>query len=238
MDAFEWPAVRSDGRLAYQHAVWETTSLTPLARSLVLATLDRWDDARVLLDFPHTGGSGPSSTVDGARDFVWLDDTSLLFVRERMTVALNPLTGRIDTTVSAIDAERLDFGGNAAVVTVVPGTAGATSVTVNDSATAIYYTLGGDTVVYRRRLATAVVDTVYAFAAGHAATDVQVRGTRLVAIVAGDLHVVDLQARTDVVIPGPGVAFAHPALSADGRTVVLEAALGSGAPDLWRVLLP
>ena len=238
VDAFEWPAVRGDGRLAYQHAVWESTSLAPLARSLVLATLDRWDETRTLLAFPHTGGAGPSSTVDGARDVVWLDDTSVAFVRERMSVGLDPLTGRIDTTVSPIDVERVDFGGDSSVVTVVPGTTGATSMAVNDSATAIYYTLDGDTVVYRRRLATAVVDTLFAFAAGPAAIDVQVRGSRLIAVVGGDLHVVDLPSQTDVVIPGPGVAFAHAALSADGRTVVLEGALGTGAPDLWRVLLP
>ena len=236
VDAFEWPAVRGDGRLAYQRAVWESTSLAPLARSLVLATLDRWDDTRTLLVFPTAGG--PSASVEGARDLHWLGDTSLVFIRERMDVARNPLTGRIDTTVAPLDVERVDFGGDSPVVTVVPGTAGATSVTVNDSATAICYTRDGDTVVYRRRLATAVVDTLYAFAAGPAATDVQVRGTRLVAVVGGALHVVDLQSRSDVVIPGPGVAFAHPALSADGRTVVLEGVLGGAPPDLWRVVLP
>ncbi|HXI35264.1 MAG TPA: hypothetical protein VNH63_14365 [Gemmatimonadales bacterium] len=236
VNAFEWPAVRGDGRLAYQRAVWMTTSLAPISRSLVVATLDRWDDARLLLAFP-TGG-GPNSSAEGARDVAWLDDTSLVFVREVMDVARNPTTGRIDTTVTPLDVERVDFGGAAAIVTVVPGTAGATSVAVNDSGTAIYYTLGGDTVVYRRHFAAGVVDTVYAFAAGAAPSDVQVRGARLLAIVAGDLHVVDLQARSEVVIPGPGVAFAHPALSASGRTVVVEGAVGSGAPDLWRVLLP
>jgi len=121
---------------------------------------------------------------------------------------------------------------------VVPGTDGATSVAVNDSGTAVYYTLGGDTVVYRRHFASGVVDTAYAFAAGAVPSDVRVRGVRLVAMVAGDLRVVDLQARSEVVIPGPGVAFAHPTLSASGRTVVVEGAVGSGAPDLWRVLLP
>jgi len=215
-----------------------TTSLAPISRSLVLATLDRWDDARLLVAFPHAGGAGPSTSVDGARDVAWLDDTSLVFVRERMAVGLNLLTGKIDTTVTPLDVERVDFGGAAAIVTVVPGTDGATSVAVNDSGTAIYYTLGGDTVVYRRHFAAGVVDTVYAFAAGAAPSDVQVRGARLVAIVAGDLHVVDLQAGSEVVIPGPGVTLAHPALSASGRTVVVEGAVGSGAPDLWRVLLP
>jgi len=234
VEAFEWPAVRNDGRLAYQQAVWMPTSLAPIARSLVLATLDRWDDVRLLVAFPAAGG--PSSSVEGARDVAWLADTSLVFVREVMQVGRNPFTGKIDTTVTPLDAERVDFGGAASIVTVVPGTAGATSVTVNDSATAIYYTLGGDSVVYRRDWASGVVNTAYVFAA--APTDVQVRGARLVAVIGGNLHVVDLQARSDVVIPGPGVAFAHPALSASGRTVVVEGAVGTGAPDLWRVLLP
>ncbi len=85
VDAFEWPAVRGDGRLAYQHAVWMTSSLTPISRSLVVATLGRWDEPRLLLAFHAGGGTNPS--IEGVRDLAWLDDTSLVFVREAMDVA-------------------------------------------------------------------------------------------------------------------------------------------------------
>jgi len=132
----------------------------------------------------------------------------------------------------------VDFGGDAAITTAVPGTDGATSLAVDDSGAVIYYTLPADTVVYRRRLASGVVDTVYAFAAGDVPTDVQVRGNRLVAVIGGDLHLVDLAAATATVVPGPGVTFAHPALSHDGQRIVLEGRAGGAAPDLWRVDWP
>jgi hypothetical protein len=236
VDAFEWPAVRG-ARGAFQWAQWQRAAVRPSQRDLVVATLDRWDHGRTLLDFrPY----GPAAVyIDGVQRVQWVSDTSLVYVREQMLVTIPPPPSPpfYDTTITPIDIERVDFGSDSAVVTIVPGTAGATSLAINDSATAIYYTLPGDSTVYRRHLDSATVSVAYAFA-GVFPRDVQLWGTRLVAIAGGDLHLVDLQALTDSVVTGPGVAFRNPALSRDGHTIVVEGAVGSGIPDLWRVVWP
>ncbi len=236
IDAFEWPAVRG-ARVAFQWAQWLRTAVKPAARNLVVASLDRWDHGRVLLAFTPYGQG--LVDIDGVQRLQWVSDTSLVFVLEQMMVAIPPPPGPpiYDTTITAVDIERVDFGSDVAVVTIVPGTAGATSLVVNDSATAIYYTLPSDSSVYRRRLDSGTVSVAYVFA-GVFPRDVQVRGTRMVAIVGGNLHLVDLQALTDSVVTGPGVAFRHPVLSRDGHVLVLEGDAGSGIPDLWRVVWP
>jgi hypothetical protein len=224
-------------RVAFQWAQWQRTAVRPARRELVVATLDRWDHGRVLLTF---GTYGPGLVdIDGVQRVQWVSDTSLVYVREQMLVTIPPPPSPpiYDTTITPIDIERVDFGSDSAVVTIVPGTAGATSLAINDSATAIYYTLPGDSTVQRRHLDSATVSVAYAFA-GVFPTDVQVRGTRLVAIAGGDLHLVDLQALTDSVVTGPGVAFRNPALSRDGHVIVVEGDAGSGIPDLWRVVWP
>jgi hypothetical protein len=236
IDAFEWPAARG-GTVAFQWTQWLRTAVKPTERDLVVAPLDRWDHGRVLLQFVLYGGG--FEFIDGVQHVQWLSDTSLVYVAEQFRVHFGrpPEPPVYDTTVTPLDIRRLDFGSNSAIVTPVPGTAGATSLAVNDSATAIYYTLPGDSTVYRRQLDTGTLSVTYVFA-GVFPTDVQVRGTRMVAIVAGDLHLVDLQALTDSVVTGPGVAFRNPVLSRDGHVIVVEGDTGVGIPDLWRVVWP
>ena len=237
VDAFEWAAVRG-GQVAFQWAQWPRTAVKPIGRDLMVAALDRWDHGRVLLHF------GPYGTgfelIDGVERVQWLSDTSLVFVGERMRVHFGrpPDPPVWDTTITAVDIERVDFGSDSAVVTIVPGTAGATSLALNDSATAIYYTLPDDSLVYRLALDSSVASVAYAFPGGVFPRDVQVRGARLVAIVGGDLHLVDLQALSDSVVTGPAVTFRNPALSRAGHTIVVEGDAGSGIPDLWRVVWP
>lgn len=236
-NSFEWPAVRPSGELAYQWGTTTAGSAIELHRYVVVATLALWESRRVLATF-DLGVSGGGSAIDGVRQLGWISDTSLVYVHEQMGVARNPFTGKLDTTIAALRIERIDFGGDAAITTAVPGTDGATSVAVNDSGTAIYYTLPADTIVYRRLLGSAVVDTLYAFAAGKVPTDVQVRGSRLLAVIGGDLHLVDLAAATETVVPGPGVVFGHPAVSHDGHRIVVEGIASGAEPDLWRVDWP
>jgi hypothetical protein len=232
-DSFEWPAVRAGGKLAYQWGTTTPGSAIDLHRYLVVATLARWESRRVLATFDL--GASTGLAIDGVRQLGWIGDTSIVYVHEQMGVAPNPFTGKLDTSVAPLRIERVDFGGDSAITTAVSGTAGATSVAVDDSGAAIYYTLPADTVVYRRWLASAVVDTLYAFAAGEVPTDVQVRGDRLVAVIGGDLHLVDLSTATETVVPGLGVVFGHPALSHDGHRIVVEGRASGAEPDLWRV---
>lgn len=139
---------------------------------------------------------------------------------------------------------------------IVPGGDDASSVAVGSTPDEIYFTRNGESGVYRQILSTGDIDTVFDFG-GPIARDVQVSGTRLVAVVGGDVtyrfafsanrlvqednggdvHVVDLATRSDAVLNGGGRLYRSIALSPDGRRIVAESWNGDVA-DLYLFEVP
>src|SRR5262249_37434512 len=124
---------------------------------------------------------------------------------------------------------------------VVPGTTYASGVSAGPDAGEIWYTLGGDTRVYQRTLASGDVSVVHDFGAAGIARDIQISGHRMTAVVGGRVsfvtdpalgptqfdsggvvHVVDLDTGADQTIDNPGIMFRRPALSPTGDRVVAE----------------
>jgi Tol biopolymer transport system component len=114
-------------------------------------------------------------------------------------------------------------------------------VALGEDGQTIYYTLGGDSRVYRRSLPSGEVTAFYDFGSGTIVRDPQVRGTHLVAVVGGsvlyrfedahgnvqrdeggDLVVVNLSDGSRRLFPGDSVLFRHPVISPDGSHVVVE----------------
>src|SRR5207244_9373108 len=91
----------------------------------------------------------------------------------------------IDTLRTGVDVVRLDLSSDATSLAVVPGTRFASAVARGESADVIYYTLGGDSRVYRRVLSTGTVSVAHDFGSG-IAREVEVVGSRLVGGVGGD----------------------------------------------------
>ena len=128
---------------------------------------------------------------------------------------------------------------------LIPGTALASSLTVAPDGDALYYTLNGDSHVYRRIMSSGAVTSV-ADIPGTIVRDVQVGGSWLVALVdgnpqvfvadgvgpvqwdlGGDLVVMDMVSGT-VYQLSSGAHYRHPSLSADGLSLVAEQ-----DGDLW-----
>src|SRR5436309_1960365 len=104
----------------------------------------------------------------------------------------------------------------------VPATLYASSVAPGGTADVIFFTLGGDSRVFRRVRSGATDSVVHDFGAAGIARDVQVAGTRLVAVVGGTisfaydsllgyavqrdaggfLYLVDLETGAETVLPG------------------------------------
>jgi len=122
----------------------------------------------------------------------------------------------------------------------IPGTENASGVSPGATADQIYYTVSGDSRVYRRTLSTGVIDVAHDFGAAGLARDVHVVGNRMAAVVGGrvsygidplfgptqwdsggGVHVVDLQSGADVTLDGPGL-FRRPQLSPSGAGLVVE----------------
>jgi hypothetical protein len=249
------PAPAPDGRLAYVIVFSGPTEKASRA-TLVLGTLADPATAQPLVAFPFTA---PDTVKhDEASQLRWLNPGSLVYLALR--VGYDSARSR-DTVRTGADIVKLDLGGATPIITVVPGTRDASSVAVGGSPDTIYFTLGGDSRVFRRALSSGIVSVPFDFGVGQIARDVQVLGTRLVAIVGGaasfgydsllsynvqrdgggPLHLVDLASGHDSVLPdsvdGIPLFFRRPVLAPSGKRLVAEVVTGTVA-DLWMVDLP
>ncbi len=249
------PAAAADGRLAYVVIVSAPTDKASRA-ALVLGTLADPAAAQPLLSFPFTAPD--TVRLDEASQLRWLDAGSLAYLA--LHVGYDSARSR-DTVRTGAEIVRLELGGATPSMAVVPGTRDASSLAVAGSPDTIYFTLGGDSRVFRRALASGVVSVLFDFGGGQVARDVQVLGNRLVAVVGGavsfgyeallgynvqrdgggPLHLVDLASGHDSVLPdsvaGVPLFFRRPALAPSGRRLVAEVVTGS-VTDLWMLDLP
>lgn len=256
VNAFVAPARSVDGRLAYVRATASVSvgwPVAPYAQQLVVAPWDQPDRARVLQTIPY---SGPSGRIHQAVTQVhWLGDSSLVYVGQKVNYSA-PCPGcELDTLPTGLEVVRLDFSGSATVLTMLPGTDLASSVTTAGNDT-VFFTVNGDSRVFRLRLAVDSLDVVHDFGPGNIARDVQVASGRLVAVVGGNvsfendpalgpvqrdgggtLVLVDLVGGGERTLTPPTAFYRHAALAPDGRHVVAEAVIGR-TTDLYLLELP
>jgi hypothetical protein len=236
-DLMESPAQHADGRLFY-HRVISWVGQQKLGISgLVLGSREAPLQATLVQPLPYTASNGRFHS--SIRTPQWIGRDSLLYLAELLFYEGS--TFLPDTFYTGLDAAILDLSGSAPRVEVIPGTDDASGVALGEDGQTIYYTLGGDSRVYRRVLSTGEVTTVYDFGAGTIVRDPQVRGTRLVAVVGGsvlyrfeeahgnvqrdeggDLIFVDLSDGSRRLFASDSVLFRHPVISPDGSHVVVE----------------
>jgi hypothetical protein len=236
-DLMEAPAVSPDGRVVF-HQVISWVGRQKLGASTI--RLGRADDpvhAMVLLDLPYAAPNGRAHS--SIRTPQWIGRDSLVYLAEQLFYEGS--TFYPDTFYTGLDVMLLDLSGPAPVYTVIPGTDFASSVSLSFDQAAIYYTLGGDSRVFHRVLSSGEVTVVYDFGVGTVVRDAQVREDRLVAVVGGsvlyrleDAHgyvqrdegghlaLVNLTTGASTSFAPDSVLFRHPAISPDGRRVVVE----------------
>ena len=240
-DVFDSPAVAVDGRIAFVAASSAAQLLTvaPTDQALLIALLARPDSPQVLLPIPYTSPSGRTHT--GVSHLEWLADGSLQFVGERVTYP------RPDTVRTGLELMRLTSIAGRWTLASLAGFDGVSSAAAVGVDT-IYYTLVGDSRVFRRVVSSGADTVTWDFgsaAGGGIARDVIVRGSRLIAVVSGmiyyaidstlgpsqrdnggDLHVVDLSTGSEAALGfsdlNHPIWFRRPALSPDGRLLVTE----------------
>lgn len=257
VNAYTAAAVSADGRLAYVRA---SASLkvgrprAPLTQELVVAPWGLPGAVRVLRTIPYPGPSGRiHQSVSQVR---WLGDSSLVYIGQKVDYpALCVNCSAVDTLATGLEIVRLDFQGPSVTLTMLPGTDQASSVASAGSDT-VYFTLNGDTRVFRLRPSTGALDVVHDFAAGGIARDVAVGAGRLVAVVGGNvsffddsviglvqrdsggtLVAVDLTSGVETALTPATEFFRHAALAPDGRHVVAERLIGR-TTDLYIVEVP
>jgi hypothetical protein len=236
-DLMESPAQHADGRLFYHRIVSWVGQQKLGASALVLGSRESPLQATVVQPLPYTAPNGRFHS--SIRSPQWIGRDSVLYLAEQLFYEGS--TFYPDTFYTGLDATILDLSGASPRVEVVPGTDYASGVALGEDGQTIYYTLGGDSRVYRRSLSTGEVTTLYDFGAGTIVRDPQVRGTRLVAVVGGsvlyrfedahgyvqrdeggDLMFVNLSDGSRRLFTGDTVLFRHPVISPDGSHIVVE----------------
>lgn len=244
IDVYRTSAASADGRVAYNLFRAQSTIHTPqLGSTIEVASLSQPLQAEVLQSIPYTLPTGQMHT--GASHLSWLDDTRLVYVGLEIFYVRTPVDTigtAPDTLYAGRDIVLLELDGSTARITAVPNTDLASSVAPGANGVSIYFTVLGDSQVYRMDLSTGMTSLVHDFGAGNIVRDVDVVGTTMVAIVGGivqfvndpslgpvqpdeggTLTMVDLATGTETVLDAaPDVVFRRPAISPDGSSVVAE----------------
>ncbi|MFN8654619.1 MAG: hypothetical protein U0133_22150 [Gemmatimonadales bacterium] len=174
---FENPA--SDGtRLAWVQSVARADAQARPAWSLWIKPLAPAGAPTLVQQYPVSAPGG--AVIDLPRFLQWLRPGVLLYLGSQSLGCCGAEALQVGQQVGL-----LDLTGPAPVSTFVPGTVRATAVSGTSDGLAIVYTLQGDSLVYRRVLATGLLDTLHNFGSGHIARDPVLRGTTLAALVDG-----------------------------------------------------
>jgi hypothetical protein len=239
-----WPALRGDGAVALVRQRWPIYGLSPYYSDLAVRPADPDLVPATFVPIPYFFNG---RSQQGLAFLQWLDATRLVWLGEGV------IRSSLDNVESGYEIIIGDPAlGYPAGLTVVPGTNYASSVARGGNSDTLYYTLGGDSLVYRRTLSTGVIDTVANFGALGIARDVQVKNGRLTAVVGGavtwgphatlgmaqyddggPIYAVDLPAGAPVLVTQTFDRYRHAVLAPDGSFVVAEQSY-----DLWRIALP
>jgi hypothetical protein len=266
LDAFFEPAPGPNGKLLYLREASHPSGLTPLAASLMLADDADPLSAASIRTYPYTAANG--KLHEGISNIRWLSDSRAVYLAEKV-LYIGPCPAcPPDTVRTGIEVVQVDFSGSAPVLSIVPNTDAVSSIDATGDPDQIIITRNGEGVVYRLTVSTGATGVLHDFGPGTIVRDVQVRGTRLYAILggrvsfeidsvlgpiqrdfSGQLVTVDLstgQSSPMIVIER---FFRRPAVSLQGDRLVAEAfeaiILGGGADtiisktaDLWLFDLP
>lgn len=238
-DAIETPAPSADGRLAFVSFESRIDAITPSAGAIALGTVTDPANRTPLQALPYTV---PGERLhSGASQLRWLGSHRLVYLAERVDYHIRcEDCVEWDTLTTGADVVWLDLAQPGTLPRRVPGTDFASGVSVGAGEDEIYYTLNGDSRVYRQTLSSGAVTLAHDFGAAGAARDVHVVGNSLAAVVGGRvaygvhpafgpmawdsggvLHVVDLATGGDVILDPAGL-YRRPQISPTGSAVVAE----------------
>jgi hypothetical protein len=254
-DAIESAAPSPDGRLAVVAASASVGNGIPgfVPSFVTIAVAPTLDPTRgqTVRTVPYTPQGGVEQRRIG--QLHWLGENQLIYLGLIVEVR-RPCQGcEFDTISTGLAATLFDAGHPGSIPSVIPGTELASGITPAAGADAVFYTLGGDSRIFRRVLTSGEVTTAFDFGTAGIARDVHAVGRRVVAVVGGRVsfaidpligptqrdsggvvHVVDLDTGVDLALEDEARLYRHPALSPNGAQIVAEGypiITSPGAPD-------
>jgi hypothetical protein len=241
-DTFASPAVSAGGRLAYVRGSKPAAAQDEHSLALVYGPLADPASFAIARTLPFQGDGAFYTTVE---DPSWLGEGRLLLLgmTDTSIQCADPPVCQIALLIrSGRDILIADLVAGGAVMTPLPGTSWASSVTRGGSDDEMYYTVAASSQVLRGSLGAAAPTVAHDFLGSGIARDVTVAGTRMAAVVgglvkvyddgsgnpiqqdvAGRLFLVNLGTGDEQELVAPLTLFRHPALAPDGSSVVAEA---------------
>jgi hypothetical protein len=236
-DLMESPAESAGGRLFFHQVVSWVGQQKLGSSALMLATTDNPTAATPIQPLPYTAPNGRLHSSIRAPQ--WIGPDTVVYLAEQLYYQGS--TFYPDTFTTGLDVVLLDLTSGEPTFEVVPGTDYASGLDVSDDGSALFYTVGGDSRVFRRELADGTVSTIHDFGTGNIVRDPQVRGSVLAAVIGrsvlyryedahgfvqldegGDLVLVDLTTSLSTRFGTDSVLFRHPVISPDGARIVVE----------------
>jgi len=183
-DLFDVPSPSAEGRMLYIRGSSRPGAVAPDRSGIFIGpTTDPLSGTQVRsLPFTIPG----LATVASVSNVRWLGTNSLLLLAESVDYPRACASCKPDTVVTGLALVEMDLvGQNQASFQAIPGTDGATSLDLVPTRDTVYFTLAGDTRVFRMTLPNPQPSVVHDFGALGVPRDVTVRGGRLVAVVGG-----------------------------------------------------
>ena len=262
-DVYASPSISTDSTLAFFYSGTEGAGGSA-DRGLFVAPYQDPGAKTLIRGVPFTGPTG--TFYSGIGSISWLGQERIAFI------------GLADETIipcPGCDPQAVRYGRDALVISpadpgslaVIPDMAFPTSLAAGETADVVYYTLAGDSRIYRRILSSGATSTVYDFGGVGLVRDVHYAAGRVAAIVGGPVSVfsgppfpgpiqttapgllflVDVTDGTARLIAGQlpaydgdptAILYQNPAISPDGIVLVVEAdGFTSPGGNLWRFRL-
>lgn len=249
------PSAAGDGAIAWIELHSARQRQVHDRGALLLGSLDPHQSPEARLAFPYLATTG---TVHLTAAYLrWLPNRRLAYIGTDILIRSACFKCKPDSIAIGREAMVLDLSVPGSIPVPIPGTSEATSIWPTADSSGLYYTLAGDTRVWRGTFDGQLPVTVHDFGTAGIVRDVSVAGGRLAAIIGGKVQygfeealglrqidsggtiaTVDLSTGEEQLHPRDEW-FRRPVLSPDGRTLVVEVLLPFEThPDLWLFRLP
>ena len=185
-DLFDSPSPSPNGEILYARSSSRLGAPAPEHGGVFFGTLADPLSATKVLNLPY---GIPGGRIHGAISTArWLSARSLVYIGQSANYAREFLGCPLDTVVTGLEVVAMNLSGAQPELAVIPFTDGASSIALTAGRDTLYFTLNGDSKVYRLELATGQVSIAHDFGALGIARDVTVLGARLVAVVGGEIE--------------------------------------------------
>jgi len=195
-------------------------SPAPDVGAIRIGTFDPADPGKPVRTLPYLAPSG--LVHDVPTHLAWLSPDELVYVANSAAFFAECRNCPILEHLQGLEIVRLVLQPEPATVVIVPGTTGATSLSVASDGSGFYYTLAGDSQVHFHDVATGLSTVVHDMAPLGVPVDASVHNNLLAARIGDTLAFVTLPSGTTSVYADSNWILRAATLSPDGGHVAIE----------------